>query len=806
MNPDIKYSKGGGFHTPQLCCGISFRRLLWGFMPVIFLMLFVTGCLFGQGAVPASVAGVTEKFVIETDRDVYFCGEGLFFSARYFINNSQDLPPVSTVVYVELIGCSDSKPVAQQKFPVSGYYVKGRITIPAGIATGNYMLRVYTQYQRNFPDDNFSYFLVSVLNPENVPNPLNYGLESDSIQIAAEGNMLLDGLKNKVVIWIPRPLLVDGNSYFITDNSGRAIETIKPSGSGFAQTERIFSASEEYSFLVVKNTGDSLFARFPEVMKTGIQTQIKEDGGFVRYSVQTRAGGQNEVASKFQLTVYSSRLAVQFKKDIVAGQSVVEANIPVEVLGEGINYFALSDATGQILKINSVYNSSAEVIKIDIKTDKTQFSTGEKVYAGISLNNPAAGEFPDVSVSVARFGTQKEDYPLMGGYLKNALLLGHYLLNSPGTETTMPEQMMVLFDAGLDKNKFAGNIIKTPDTLLKYIPEVRGLTVSGILRHKTTHEPVAAKRVYVSVLFNNPQLHVCKTRENGEFICALNNLEGVNDVFLCPEYRPGDENNYEILITNSFAPGVPEIGTVPVFAGFSDKKFVDELYADSQIRQYFNKRAEKETHRRDKSDEFNIDNFKTTTYLSDYVTLKNMEELFIEIMPKVSFKKVKGQYSIRIQTEYSVLSAEEPLILLDKIPVFDPNQIMQLDVSRIRKVEVIDKAYILGETVFQGVLMITTSTDNFAGIKIPDSGVFLEYQTTELSDNVSETGDFVGSPGIAPDFRTTLFWAPQVKLTPEGNKIEFTTSDRKGTYNIIVKGFTPDGKTFYGKKQIEVID
>ena len=39
-------AEGGGFNTPQLCCGISFQSLLWGFIPLILvintlLLLFV---------------------------------------------------------------------------------------------------------------------------------------------------------------------------------------------------------------------------------------------------------------------------------------------------------------------------------------------------------------------------------------------------------------------------------------------------------------------------------------------------------------------------------------------------------------------------------------------------------------------------------------------------------------------------------------------------------------------------------------------------------------------------------------------
>ncbi|MBN1415557.1 MAG: hypothetical protein JW973_10690 [Bacteroidales bacterium] len=35
-------AEGGGFNTPQLCCGISFQSLLWCFIPVIVLLFLLS--------------------------------------------------------------------------------------------------------------------------------------------------------------------------------------------------------------------------------------------------------------------------------------------------------------------------------------------------------------------------------------------------------------------------------------------------------------------------------------------------------------------------------------------------------------------------------------------------------------------------------------------------------------------------------------------------------------------------------------------------------------------------------------------
>lgn len=189
--------------------------------------------------------------------------------------------------------------------------------------------------------------------------------------------------------------------------------------------------------------------------------------------------------------------------------------------------------------------------------------------------------------------------------------------------------------------------------------------------------------------------------------------------------------------------------------------------------------------------------------LSDFVTLKNMEELFTEIVPTAKYRKNKDQYSFAIFDLNGNITSENPLLLLDKIPVFDANKIMELDISLIENVEVINRNYVLGENTFNGIIMITTKTKNFAGIGFPKSSIFIEYPAIQQSEN-SQLFSTINLPvdKRIPDFRTTLFWDPKVKMYQSGIDINFQSSDSKGTYDIKIKGFSSDGKPFYGRKQI----
>ena len=185
--------------------------------------------------------------------------------------------------------------------------------------------------------------------------------------------------------------------------------------------------------------------------------------------------------------------------------------------------------------------------------------------------------------------------------------------------------------------------------------------------------------------------------------------------------------------------------------------------------------------------------------------METMQELFYEIVPYVVVKKNKDKFVFKILGENDYMLTGNPLILLDHIPIFNPNTIIELDPSKIEKIKVINRPYILGSHTFNGVILLTSNIDNFADIELPKTATFLKYQALEVpSSNFNLDENSLVSFDRIPDFRTTLYWNPQIELTNEGLVINFNASDRKGSYNIIIEGYNSDGQAFYGKKQITI--
>ena len=767
-------------------------------------LLIAFSSIYGQQNDNFNITDVTENIKLNTDRDLYFSGEDIFFNADYFIYEEKTYPILSNVLYLELIECNNNTPIIQKKYKISDFNVNSLLNIPNNVTSGNYMLRVYTQYQRNFSALNYSYCFLTILNPDSNPLPSTNLSETDSIYIAPEGNILLNNIKNKVVIKIPEPLAGTNNKYYITDETGNITKEVHPLNSGFIQTEMAFKKSKQYKLTLIKSTGDTITKAFPKVLNFGIQTNILSTANNIYYKILTKRPINDNQNFNYQIKIFSNDFTVKYIKDISLNDSIFDINIATSVLSDGINYIVLTDKNENIYKINSIYKSSKQFKEINIEINKDNFKPRETINAYITTKNESQKELPVVSVSVTRHGTKKEDHGFIPSlYLKYPILLENFLNSNTQINTELQNQIMILFDETLDEKSFINRINKSQTTSLEYIPEVRDLTISGILRNKKTKEPISNHNIYLSILFNYPQIHIYKTRQNGEFIFSLNNVYGINDVFLCSEAFTGVEKEHEILIKSSFSSDIPSIGTTPIFINYTDIELIKEIYVNAQIQQKFYIKQDDKLNKRSYSPSFNLNDNKTTIIPDNYVELETMQELFYEIVSNVILKKEKNQFYFKILDENDYMLSGTPLILLDNVPIFDPNKIMQLDPSQIKKIEVIYKTYILGSHTINGVIMLTTNTDNFAEIELPKSATFIEYQTLEEPNNYLDINKDSSDASLRiPDFRTTLYWNPQIKLTNKGETIHFNASDRKGIYDIIIKGYTSTGQVYYGKKQI----
>ena len=143
-----------------------------------------------------------EKLYVHTDKNFYVANEICWFKI-YNVDAIFNKPlNISKVAYLELID-NNNKAVWQEKIALNEGSGNGSMLIPNAIATGNYTLRVYTNWMKNFNASFFFEKKISILNPsltqENNYTPTK---ENYSIQIFPEGGNLVAGQFSKVAFKI----------------------------------------------------------------------------------------------------------------------------------------------------------------------------------------------------------------------------------------------------------------------------------------------------------------------------------------------------------------------------------------------------------------------------------------------------------------------------------------------------------------------------------------------------------------------------------------------------------------------------
>jgi hypothetical protein len=173
-----------------------------------------------------------------------------------------------------------------------------------------------------------------------------------------------------------------------------------------------------------------------------------------------------------------------------------------------------------------------------------------------------------------------------------------------------------------------------------------------------------------------------------------------------------------------------------------------------------------------------------------------MEEVLREYVEEVNVVKHQGKFHIKILSGAGFL--DDPLVLIDGIPVFDADKLMAVDPLAIRKLEVIPHRYFYGPAKMEGILSFTSYKGNLAGMEIDPHAIVLDYEGMQMQrvfySPVYDTENKTN--GRLPDYRNLLFWSPAV--TPNSkNPVSFYTSDQEGQYIGIVQGITANGEAGY---------
>lgn len=197
-------------------------------------------------------------------------------------------------------------------------------------------------------------------------------------------------------------------------------------------------------------------------------------------------------------------------------------------------------------------------------------------------------------------------------------------------------------------------------------------------------------------------------------------------------------------------------------------------------------------------------------FLDSYTRFPTMEEVMREYVPGVFVRKRQGNFHFLVVdkvTPQGGIFNQDPLILLDGIPVFNTNKIMEFDPLKVQKLEVVDALYYLGHVSFSGIVSYTTYKGDMAGFPLDSRALVQSYQFAQSHKEfyAPRYDTPLSRESRLPDFRNLLHWSPTLIPDAQGKiGVDFYTSDQAGTYRVVVQGLTAGGEAGSGAFTFEV--
>jgi hypothetical protein len=169
-----------------------------------------------------------------------------------------------------------------------------------------------------------------------------------------------------------------------------------------------------------------------------------------------------------------------------------------------------------------------------------------------------------------------------------------------------------------------------------------------------------------------------------------------------------------------------------------------------------------------------------------------------EYVAPVMVRKRRGNFYFIVHNDpHKSVFQEDPLILLDGVPVFDTDKIMAYAPRKVQRLEVVTPLYLLGPLSFPGIVSYTTYPGTMPDFPVDPRSLLVDYDGLQLQREFYapsyDTPQQLESR--IPDLRNLLYWAPSLTTGTQGKgELSFFSSDQQGQYVVVVQGLTKTGK------------
>ncbi|HEV3252475.1 MAG TPA: hypothetical protein VGZ71_16055, partial [Puia sp.] len=550
----------------------------------------------------------------------------------------------------------------------------------------------------------------------------------------------------------------------------------------------------------------------PPVYDLGYVMALTEpDKDHLLISVSTNVPSSNQRVYLFGHTRNMIKLAQT--KPVINGRS--EFLIDKNILGEGVSHLTVFNGDRQPVCERLYFKRPTQKMALEVRPGRPEYGRREKVSIDLSARDPSGLPLAaDFSVSVymtdslqAGGGENILSYLWLVSDLKGVVESPEYYFGNPGAEADEAIENLLLTQ-GWRRFRWE-DLLQNNKPSFEFIPEYDGHIVTGKIIDKRSGMPAENIPTYLSIPGQKFKLHIATSNQKGQIHFDVKNFSGGGEMVVQTNTRT--DSIFRIDISNPFDEKPPAHPS-PAFE--LSEKWAGLLNFRSMHAQLQNNFTRPAPPPPPTNAIFSETADSTAFYgnpdkkyfLDDYTRFVTMEEVMREYVAEVRVSKRRDKFHFEVMNlPYRLFLGNDPLVLMDGVPVFDINRIIDFDPLKIKKLEIVARRYFLDSVMNDGIVSYTTYQGNLAGFQLDPNALILEYPGTqpqpEYYSPVYETSS--QSASRLPDFRNLLYWSPQIKTDGEGkDHFSFYTSDLPGKYVIVVQGITDNG--FAGSSTTEI--
>ena len=742
-----------------------------------------------------------EKVYVHTDRNFYLTGETLWLKVYYLDGTLHRPLDVSKVAYVEILD-SHNNSVLHIKVALDKGTGSGSIFIPASITSGEYTLRAYTQWMKNFSPAFFFHKGITIVNPFIKVEPDKETTSAEKkVLFFPEGGNLVNGLTSRVALSVNdasgNPVNYQGK---VLDSSNDTIASFSTLSAGTASFHITPEAGKTYKVMLLNDRQEKSFHNLPDAFDKGYVLSLSDTAQYVKVLIQNNL----RTSPYLYLFVHARQMIVHAEARGAFGNRIAFL-IDKNKLGEGINHFTLFNEDLNPVCERLYFRHPSKKLAVNVRQDQQQYGVRRKVRLELETTSDQKPVVANLSMAVYKLdslSTEENsgifDYVWLTSDLDGTVSSPEYYFSQSADSETALDNLMLT----KGWRRFNWDHIFSKNNRHEFFPEYRGHIIHG----KVTDDegkPLQGKLVYLSSPGKVVRLYPSASDLQGMVKFETIHLWGNRQVTALPA-----DSTVKVLISNPLSENFGPFPKRPFQLSSALNTALVSRTISMQVQDIYNENS-RDRYILPKIDSSAFYGKADETYLLDnYTRFPVMEEVMREYVPGVLVRKRRdGFHFIVLDMVNKSVMRERPLLLLDGVPFFDADRIMNFDPRKVKKLEVVTKPYYLGSQTFNGIVSYTTYEGDLSGFQLDPNTVVMDYEGLQLQREFlsPEYTNQKQYHDRTPDQRTLLLWLPQAATNKNGKlEVEFYTSDADGNFLVKVEGLTEDGEAGTGSATFSV--